>query len=219
MPFPTDPFEQLHYNMVRAHHTFKLGYSSIIKHLDDPKAITGDLPNFLGYCQAWVSSIISHHDSEEEMVFPFLNEKMDFAPEKEAHEVIHKSLSDLEAVLLEAKADTTKFNPSQLKEQLEQMRDTLFSHLDEEVEHIKAEVLKTSGFGEAELKDLNQKLDKYAQSHGDPFILVPYMRSHTPPEFKDFWPPMPWVLRKLVIPYVLARRYSGYWKYAPYSVS
>ncbi|KAJ3569698.1 hypothetical protein NP233_g4877 [Leucocoprinus birnbaumii] len=236
MPFPTDPFEQLHYNMVRAHQTFKLGYSSIIKNLDDPKATTEDLSNFLGYCQAWVTSIAHHHDSEvepmlnwkyrlfmnliqEEVVFPVLNQKMDFAPEKEAHEAIHKNLDDLEAVLLEAKADTTKFNATQIKEQLEQMKETLFSHLDEEVEHIKSEELKKAGFNETELKELNQNLEKYAKSQGDPFLLVPFMRAHTAPEFKDFWPPMPWVLRKLVIPYVLAKRYSGYWKYAPYSVS
>lgn len=58
-------------------------------------------------------------------MFPFLNQKMDFAPEKEAHEVIHKGLSDLEAILLEAKADTTKFNATQIKQQLEQMKEIL----------------------------------------------------------------------------------------------
>lgn len=83
MAFPIDPFEQLHYNMVRglpssravihtrnshrslAHHTFKLGYSIIIQNLEESKdAIEKDLPNFLGYCQAWATSINVHHDSE-----------------------------------------------------------------------------------------------------------------------------------------------------------
>ncbi|KAF9445419.1 hypothetical protein P691DRAFT_805693 [Macrolepiota fuliginosa MF-IS2] len=220
MPFPTDPFEQLHYNMVRAHHTFKLGYNIILQNLEQSQeAIEKDLPNFIGYCQAWAASIITHHDSEEEIVFPVLNQKMDFAPEKEAHEAIHNSINELEAILLEAKADHSKFNPEQLREHLIHLKEPLFQHLDSEVEHITSSQLKQVGFGDAELKDLNTRLDKYAQSHGDPFILVPYMRTHTPPEFKDVWPPMPWVLRKVVIPYVLARRYSGYWKYAPYPSS
>jgi len=206
--------------MVRAHHTFKLGYNIIIRNLEESKdAIENDLPNFLGYCQAWSTSIIVHHDSEEEICFPFLNQKMDFALEKEAHEAIHKGLSDLDAILLEAKADPSKFNPDQLKEFLIHLRDPLFQHLDSEVEHITSSELKKAGFNDVELKELNLKLDKYAQSHGDPFILVPYMRTHTPPEFKDVWPPMPWVLRKVVIPYVLAWRYSAYWKYAPYAAS
>lgn len=52
---------------------------------------------------------------------------MDFAPEKEAHEVIHKGISDLEALLLEAKADHSKFNPGQIKEHLVQLKDPLVS--------------------------------------------------------------------------------------------
>ncbi|KXN85853.1 hypothetical protein AN958_10751 [Leucoagaricus sp. SymC.cos] len=239
MTYPTDPFEQLHYNMVRAHNTFKLGYENITKKLDQEKeSIENDLPNFLGYCQAWATSIIVHHDSEEEIVFPFLNEKMDFASEKEAHEIIHKGISDLGTALLEAKADPSKFSAQKIKQQIEQLQGPLYQHLDAEVKHIKSSELKQAGFGDAELKDLNHRLDKYAQSHGDPFVLVPYMRSHTPPEFKDHWPPMPWVLHKLVIPYVLTRRHAAYvdfrliwesstltsvwlryWKYSPYSVS
>ncbi len=34
--------------------------------------------------------------------------------------------------------------------------------------------------------------------------------SHTPPEYKDTWPPLPWFLRKVAIPYVLARKHAGY---------
>lgn len=64
---------------------------------------------------------------QEEIVFPFLNQKMDFAPEKEAHEVIHKGISDLEAILLEAKADPSKFNPDKIKEFLVQLKGPLVS--------------------------------------------------------------------------------------------
>lgn len=50
---------------------------------------------------------------------------MDFAPEKEAHEVIHKDISDLEALLNAFKADHTKFEPSQIKQLLEQLKEPL----------------------------------------------------------------------------------------------
>ena len=52
-----------------------------------------------------------------------------------------------------------------------------FAHLDAEVEHIKADELKKAGFSEAELKDMDARLDKYVKNHGDPFIIVPYMMS------------------------------------------
>jgi len=63
--------------------------------------------------------------AQEEIVFPFLNQKMDFTPEKEAHEVIFKGISALVALLEEFKADPTKFDPSQIKASLEQMKQPL----------------------------------------------------------------------------------------------
>lgn len=74
----------------------------------------------------------------------------------------------------------------------------------------------------------------HARSHNDPFIALPFMLrwetvlqnrcfcqmfrrmivflplSHTAPEFKAIWPQMPWFVKKLIVPYVLAWRYNGY---------
>ncbi|EJD39076.1 hypothetical protein AURDEDRAFT_116273 [Auricularia subglabra TFB-10046 SS5] len=207
--------EMLQYNMIHAHNTFKFGYDIIMEHLENPPK--DDLPNFLGYCEAWAISIVGHHDAEEEVVFPFLNRKLDFGKEAEEHKVVHSTISTILALLTAAKADPSAFDAGRLKQILVDFREPLYSHLDEEVEHIAPANL--TAFDKQELLELNQSLDKHAKSHGDPFLLVPFMRSHTPPELKDSWPPMPWILRKVVIPYVLARRYSGYWKYAPYAMS
>ncbi|KZW02261.1 hypothetical protein EXIGLDRAFT_735740 [Exidia glandulosa HHB12029] len=213
---PTQTVEEmLQYNMIHAHNTFKFGYDIILKHLDNPP--TNDLPNFIGYCEAWAISIVGHHDAEEEVVFPFLNRKMDFHKEQDEHKVIHDTVDAILTFLTAAKADPSKFDAAHLKQILVEFREPLYSHLDEEVEHIAPANMTV--FDKKELLELNASLDKHAKSHGDPFMLVPFMRSHTPPELKDSWPPMPWVLRKVVIPYVLARRYSGYWKYAPYAMS
>lgn len=143
-----------------------------------------------------------------------------------------------------------------------------YKHLDEEIVHIAPDHLKV--WEAHELQALNDKLEQYAKSSGNPFTLVPYMRrsvslyfiwilflfipvlintsrSHTPPEYKEIWPPMPWIVRKFVVPYVLATWHSGwvrlssllntiflsilfasipdkcelsrYWKYSPYAMS
>lgn len=63
--------------------------------------------------------------AQEAVVFPFLNQKMDFASEKEAHEVIFKGITALEIVLKEFKADHAKFDPSQIKKSLEEMKEPL----------------------------------------------------------------------------------------------
>ncbi|KAF8079200.1 hypothetical protein FPV67DRAFT_1467856 [Lyophyllum atratum] len=217
MATPTDPYELLAYNMINAHDTFKLGYDIILSHLESPPQ--ADLQNFLGYCEAWALSIESHHASEEEVVFPFLNERMDFSGEAEQHGVIHESLGKILATILESKADSSKFDGAKLREAMVAFKDPLYTHLDEEVEHISASKLKEAQFPEQDIVAMIKKLESYAKSHGDPFLLVPFMRSHTPAAIKDVWPPMPWVLRKLVVPYMLAKRHSGYWKYSPYAMA
>ncbi|KAI0763150.1 hypothetical protein BC629DRAFT_1294189 [Irpex lacteus] len=200
-----------------AHSTFKLGYDKIIEVLADPPM--NDLSNFLGYCSVWAASIMEHHDSEELIVFPFLNQEMDFSGEAAEHKVIHDILEELIASINAAKEDHSKFKPAEMKELMEKFREPLFHHLDAEVTHISAENLKAAGIDEAELAAMQKKLGEHAVGTSDPWTVVPFMRGHTPPEFKDVWPPMPWFLRKVVIPNVLARRYAGYWKYCPYALS
>ncbi|RDB19400.1 hypothetical protein Hypma_013483 [Hypsizygus marmoreus] len=217
MATPKDTYELLQFNMINAHDTYKLGYTIIMTQLETPPK--DDLKNFLGYFEAWVVSVIGHHDTEEEVVFPFLNQKMDFSPEIEQHRVIHDTLHVLLPLIEEAKADPSKFDAEKLKKIMIDFKDPLISHLDEEVEHISAAKMKEAGFAEADILAMLGKMESYAKSHGDPFLLVPYMRSHTAAEYKDTWPPMPWILRKLVIPYVLAKKHSGYWKYSPYAMS
>lgn len=107
--------------------------------------------------------------------------------------------------------------------------------MDEEVEHIEASRLKAAGFSAAELKAMFAATEHYAKNNGDPFLIVPFMRrcvlilqerpstervsSHTPPEFKASFPPLSWLLTTVAIPYVLAMRHRGYWKYSPYAMS
>ncbi|KAG5731283.1 hypothetical protein E4T56_gene6521 [Termitomyces sp. T112] len=203
--------------MIHAHDTFKLGYDTIVSHLDSPPK--DDLKNFLGYCEAWALSIELHHTSEEDIVFPFLNQKMNFSEEKAQHELIHANLDRILSLIVAAKADPTKFDSCALRDIMNDFKETLYTHLDEEVKHISASNLKTAQFEERDVKAMVERLETYAKSHGDPFLLVPFMRSHTPAAIKDTWPSMPWIVRKVVVPYVLAKKHSGYWKYSPYSMS
>ncbi|GLB43618.1 putative hemerythrin HHE cation binding domain containing protein [Lyophyllum shimeji] len=214
---PTDTYELLQWNMINAHETFKLGYDTILKHLETPPK--DDLSNFLGYCEAWAQSIESHHASEEEVVFPFLNGKMDFSGEAKQHEAIHGSLEKLLDMIVEAKSKPAEFDAPKLREMMTALKEPLYTHLDEEVEHVSGARLKEAQFAERDVKVMLDRLNAYAKSHGDPFLLVPFMRSHTPGAIKDTWPGMPWILRKVVVPYMLAKRHSGYWKYSPYSMS
>jgi len=211
---PQDPHALLHWNMIHAHDCLKLGFNNILRLLDNPPM--DDLRNFLGYCSAWASAVQSHHDAEEQVVFPFLNQKLDFSEEAEAHKVIHDALDKLYAMVEEGRNSPNSFDSKKLKELMEGLREPLSNHFDEEVVHIEPENLKV--FSAAEMTKVNTDMVTYAKSHGDPFVQLPFMRSHTSPQMKDNWPQLPWVLRKIIIPYVFWYRRSGYWKYSPYSV-
>ncbi|KAH9849415.1 hypothetical protein C2E23DRAFT_737468 [Lenzites betulinus] len=214
---PTDPYELLHWNMKLAHATYEKGYENIVSLLDNPPS--NDLKNFLGYCEAWVHSILHHHETEEATVFPILNEKMDFSHERDQHKELHDFLDKFLVVIKDAREDTSKFNGEDIKELMLSAKDIMFTHFNEELVHIGASKLKEANFTEAECKSMVEAMEKHAKANGDPFLVVPYMRSHTEPDYKNIWPPMPWVLRKLVIPYMLAKKHSGYWKYSPYAMS
>jgi hypothetical protein len=58
-------------------------------------------------------------------VFPFLNKKLDFSPELEAHKVIHAGLDELLATIRASKADTTTFNADKLKEMMVKLKEPL----------------------------------------------------------------------------------------------
>ncbi|KAJ7640839.1 hypothetical protein DFH06DRAFT_1271425 [Mycena polygramma] len=209
---PTDVYEGLQYNMAKTHDLYKLGYKTILPHLDNPPL--DDLDNFLGYCRAWATSIVGHHDSEEDVLFPFLNKKLDFSTEIEQHTHVAAGLTAIISYIDESTADHSKFEGSKLKGLMESLSGHLFPHLDEEVEDLAAEKLKV--FTPEEITQAGKDLMVYIRAHSDKYITLPFMRCHTPPELKEVWPPFPWIVKRFVVPWLLAPKHAGYWKYAPY---
>ncbi|KAI0826673.1 hypothetical protein BC628DRAFT_1319755 [Trametes gibbosa] len=214
---PTDPYELLHWNMELAHSTYEKGYENIVSLLDEPPL--DDLKNFLGYCEAWAHSILHHHDTEEATVFPILNKRMEFSHEQDQHKKLHEFLERFLELVTAARADATRFSGIRLKQLMMSAKDMMSDHFSEELMHIEASKLREANFTAAECKNMVDAMEKHAKANGDPFVVVPFMRSHTAPEFKDIWPQMPWILRKVVVPFMLAKFHSGYWKYSPYAVS
>jgi len=215
MAYPTDPYEALQYNMRNTHETYRLAYKTIIPHLDKPPL--EDLDNFLGYIRAWASSIVGHHDSEEDVLFPFLNQKLDFSTEIEQHVIVAEGLTGIIKFIDESVDNHSAFDATKLKGMMETLAGPLFEHLDQEVEDLAPEKLKV--FTTEELSKAGKDLMVYIRAHSEKYITLPFLRCHTPPELKEIWPPFPWIVKRIVVPWFLAPTHAGYWKYAPYSVS
>jgi hemerythrin-like domain-containing protein len=207
---PDDPHALLHWQMVNIHTAFKCGFDNMLKHLVSPPADSKELHNLIGYCLSWSKSLHSHHDSEEAAVFPFLNTKLDFSREIEEHKVIHAKLEEMEAYLSEsltAKDPNTFFSAEKFRTMLTDLREPLFAHLDGEVSSIQPENLQV--FGGKDLLDMDHRLEEYVKAHDDPFVVLPFLMGHVSPAQKKEWPPFPWVLKKVLIPYVFSWRYAG----------
>ncbi|KAF7316364.1 Hemerythrin domain-containing protein [Mycena indigotica] len=211
----SDPYVALQYNMANTHDLYKSAYKTILPHLDNPPL--DDLDNFLGYTRAWASSIVGHHDSEEAVLFPFLSKKVDFSKEIEQHVTVEKGLSEILKYIDRARAEPSTFEAAKLKNLVETLGGPLFEHLDQEVEDLAPEKLKV--FTAEELTQAGKDLMVYVRAHSDKYVTLPFMRCHTPPELKETWPPFPWIVKRLVVPWILAPKNSGYWKYAPYDMS
>ncbi|KAJ7064923.1 hypothetical protein C8F01DRAFT_1128768 [Mycena amicta] len=214
MSSSTDIYAAMQYNMANTHDTYKAAYKTILPHLDNPPL--DDLDNFLGYARAWASSIVGHHDSEEETLFPFLNTKLDFSHEIEQHVFVASGLTEIINYIDKSRADPSKFEAAKLKSLMETLAGPLFQHLDDEVADLAPEKLKV--FTPEELSQAAKDLMTYIRAHSEKYVTLPFMRCHTPPELKEIWPPFPWIVKRVVVPWFLAPKYAGYWKYAPYDM-
>ncbi|KAH8929265.1 hypothetical protein BT69DRAFT_1307087 [Atractiella rhizophila] len=209
-----DAASTIKFDMIRAHVILKNGYTSILKQVDEDHY--KDLPNWIGYVEAWCVTVAHHHDAEELHLFPYLSTKMNVHEELEDHKIIHDGIEDLLKWIVAAKSDRSKYSAQLLKEKLSRMGPTFLKHLDEEVEHLSHENLLQ--FPEDELGSAWKGFLNYAKTHSNPFIALPFIKSHTPPEYK-WWPAgVPWIINKLMVP-LLPLKHSGYWKYAPYPTS
>ncbi|KAH8929266.1 hypothetical protein BT69DRAFT_1328840 [Atractiella rhizophila] len=227
-----DPAGQIKFHMIRAHVMIKNGYNSIVKQVNDNHS--NDLDNWIGYLfsprrfeqvftgysscfklcanMAYNFHLGIDHDAEERHLFPYLATKLDLQEELQDHKVIHGGIDDMLEWVTEVKKDHSKYSSETLKGKLSRIGPTLFKHLTEEVEHLSHENL--SQFPPEGLEAAWGEVENYAKKHADPFMGLPFAKSHTPPEYK-WWPSLGWFLTK-VLPPLFSWKYSGYWKYSPY---
>lgn len=135
---------------------------------------------------------IADNINAEIIVFPFLNQKLDFSSEIAAHEVIHASLDELLPIFRASQLKPDGFDAATVKEMIIKLRDPLvslplasepgysnwffavqFKHLDEELVHIAPENLKV--FEAQEVQDMLNKLFAYAHGHDSPWTVAPFM--------------------------------------------
>ncbi|PVF94323.1 hypothetical protein CPB86DRAFT_789162 [Serendipita vermifera] len=226
-PCPTDPFVQERWTMCGVHTTFAEAMKQMYKLADTitPK----DEQDFAMYCFAFTQNLHHHHHLEETIMFPLMEPEFKTNVVDE-HAAFHDALEDLEnyihgilgtkqgKIYGDIVKDTTRqkirYNAEKFKKLLETLITPLMTHLLHEIEWLDPEKIRASGLTAQRLHDMEEQVLKHIKEQANPFVIHVQVLGHLPPNVQ--WPPMPWFVKKILVPWVFYWKHSGAWRYLPY---
>jgi len=180
----------------------------------------GDRADFAEFCGRFTRFLHTHHDGEEKIIFPKLTEVAARASLPAYASLVAGWRADHEKLLGRLSAfetATAQFRTGGSCETLhrtaDEVRNVLFPHLD-------AEESALDGAALAKLLQADEVLalevasSKHGQRVGGPSVLMLLVHSLTDDEQKFHFAGMPWLVRKLLLKRIWARRFRGCLKYA-----
>ncbi|KIM22282.1 hypothetical protein M408DRAFT_28831 [Serendipita vermifera MAFF 305830] len=226
-PAPTDPFDFQIWSMSGGHLLILEILANIYSQLDTiPPA---EEQNFALFCLFGMQFIEHHHHLEETVIFPMMepefttNVLAEHATFSGALHELDKYLKSVLAVKQGAKNGQVipivgqakvPFSASTIKRYMETMIDPLFTHLEHELEWLAPENIRASGLSKARLDQINAKAEEHIQNEMDISLLV-FGTRHVRPE--SYFPPLPWFLAKILVPWVFWWKDRKLWKFLPKS--
>ncbi|KAF2465510.1 uncharacterized protein BDR25DRAFT_239492 [Lindgomyces ingoldianus] len=204
-------------HMALLHNAVLRGYNTI--YLQAPHVKPEDYPDFVGYCLAWFKFVKSHHDDEEENLFPKVvevlgkDDKEIWGQTHDEHEALLPPLAKFNTYLtsLSSPAD---LNPSTIMSILKEIEEPLNTHFHSEISVIAA--LASSGDAPAAAPIFaawgKNTVTKAGYADCVPFLFLNFDRTYEDGYWKE-WPPMPKVIRFLMVR-VSAWWHQGWWRFA-----
>ncbi|KAJ1305972.1 hypothetical protein OPQ81_010687 [Rhizoctonia solani] len=149
--------------MAALHNIIIRSFNAIIYHA--PNVTKKEVPSFIKFCRAVADVVHEHHQTEEEVIFPYLEEKLgkgamdanvnqhhDFMPQfDEWNEHCKKILTKEET-----------YDPTKFVAMLRMSTDMLSAHLVDEIPTIESSIMKEH-FTDAELRELESRIAKKIQ--------------------------------------------------------
>ncbi|KAF9530556.1 hypothetical protein CPB83DRAFT_850540 [Crepidotus variabilis] len=197
--------------MALIHNVFIRHLNSIYYHA--PLVRKGDEQAFVGYCLAFTELIHDHHNGEETIIFPFLQEKFDMKVNVDQHAKFTTFLEALDVYLAEVQTEKQTYDGNKIRELVEAFGDILVEHLHDEIPTLSPERLSTY-----DKKDLDSMIAKEmdhikAGPLTTSFVVV---ATHHDYSTAPTWPPQPkpveWIIRN-----VAYWRHPSYWKFSPFT--
>jgi hypothetical protein len=180
----------------------------------------GDRLAFAEFCERFTRLLHSHHDGEEEVVFPAFTQALTRAAMPERVSNVNKWRADHQALLSRLRDFETacaQFRSGGALEPLErsatEVRAALFPHLDDE-EAVMDAAMIAKLLGPEQIVQLGMEAAKHGQKSAGPKALMLFIHELTDDEQRAQFSKIPWFVRKVLIKRVWSREYRACLKYA-----
>jgi hypothetical protein len=210
---------QLADGLLRIHTALRRSLDTIVRVSADaiPES---DRAGFADFCARFTRFLRTHHDGEEEIIFPKVTEAAQRASMPAAasdvtawradHEKLLVHLAALEAAVAELRRGGPR---EPLHRAAGEVRDFLFPHLGAEEAALDGAAFGKL-FGADEIAALGRAASKHGQRVGGPAVLMLLVHALTDDEQLAQFAEMPWFVRKVLVKRIWARGFRGCLKYA-----
>ncbi|KDR77178.1 hypothetical protein GALMADRAFT_139192 [Galerina marginata CBS 339.88] len=178
--------------------------------------LPADEGDFMGFGLACLSMIRSHHETQEKVVFPILQEKIDMRMNVVQHIEFDELLKDLETYLRKVQNKQEPYDSGRLLELRAALGSRLVQHLHDEVDTVNPKYLYA--FSKQELMNLVHAIDEHKKNFRDSATLLPFIVTNHHKEDAPDWPIVPASLKWLTN-HVGFQLHRHYWKFSPYTAT
>lgn len=213
------PHDQLAHGLLRIPTAIRRSLETIVRVSADaiPES---DRVGFADFCARFTQFLRTHHDGEEEIVFPKLTEAAGRTSMPGYASYVTGWRADHEKLLVQLSALETAIAQFQtggprepLQRAAKEVRDVLLPHLDGE-----ESALDRSALGKLlradEIVELEVASAKHGQRVGGPRVLMLLVHALSDDEQQAHFSKMPWFVRKLLLKRIWAGSFRGCLKYA-----
>ncbi|CAL5873012.1 uncharacterized protein PFLUO_LOCUS7281 [Penicillium psychrofluorescens] len=187
--------------MALVHNIIIRGYNSM--YLQAPKLKPADIPDFLRYCHAWYLFVVGHHDSEEMVLFPKIEEdtgiKGIMDEDTKEHAAFHDGLEEMNTYAETCIATPSKYKGAELVKIFDSFADAFHSHL-------ASEPLKLLALQKykIDMKTLGDHTTQYALQRYSTTDVLPILWYNLDTKFEggkwETFPPLPAPVKWTVVP-------------------
>jgi len=177
-----------------------------------------DISDFMAFCDAWSCTLHSHHNTEETVYFPLLEEQSQekgvMARNHAEHETFLPGLLTFDEYISDVKADAKSYDGSRIIGLVEDFGPALEAHLQNEIGLL--EGLEKDDQIDWDL--LGKTMAKHSKKVADRVREVPFLITNSDVTYESGihgarFPPFPWFVSQ-IFRWVYIPQLKGAWKFA-----